>query len=112
MTASSCPDHRHDNRNGELFDRGETFSGVDYTAGLKAVEKLKELFPKMPLALLALKWVLMFEEVSCVIPGASKTKQVISNLAAGNLSDFTRAEMQAIAQVYDQHIRSLVHHLW
>lgn len=105
-------DHRHDNRQGEQFDKGETFSGVDYDTGLAAVSRLKELFPGQSLARLALKWTLMFEAVSTVIPGASKVEQVISNVEAAELRRFTKAEMGAIEDIYDEMIRPAVHHLW
>jgi aryl-alcohol dehydrogenase-like predicted oxidoreductase len=105
-------DHRHDNRNGELFDKGETFSGVRYDTGLKAVRKLKAAFPDVSLAQLALKWVLMFDAVSCVIPGASKVEQVNSNVEAGKLDDLSREDMTKIKEIYDEYIKESVHQLW
>ncbi|MCB0571736.1 MAG: aldo/keto reductase [Phaeodactylibacter sp.] len=106
-------DHRHDNRQGEQFDKGETFSGVDYDTGLKAVEALKKLFAgKESLAAQALRWVLMFDAVSTVIPGASRPEQVALNLAAGMLSPLTEAEMQGVQAVYERYIREPVHQLW
>ena len=98
-------DHRTFNRNGEAFDKGETFSGVDYTKGLEAVEKIKNTFPKdANLAALALKWVLMFNEVSCVIPGASRPDQILSNIQAAELPALSSEEMEAIKQIYKQDI--------
>ncbi len=98
-------DHRTFNRNGEAFDKGETFSGVDYTTGLKAVDKIKKLFPENEnLATIALKWILMFEQVSCVIPGASNPDQVLSNIDAAELSDITADQMEGIRKIYDQYI--------
>lgn len=105
-------DHRHDNRNGELFDKGETFSGVDYETGLQAVAQLKQIFPDAPLPQVALKWILMFEAVSCVIPGASKVEQVLSNVQASDFQDITTDQMAAIKQVYDRYIREAVHQRW
>ena len=73
-------DHRNYNRNGEAFDKGETFSGVDFEKGLKAVEEIRKLKPQsMTMAQFALKWILMFPEVSCVIPGAKSEEQVDQN---------------------------------
>lgn len=104
--------HRHFNRNGEMFDKGETFSGVDYETGLKAVGELKEIFPSEDLAKAALKWILMFDEVSCVIPGASNASQQAKNLSALDFPDITSDQKAAIDQIYQTHIKPLVHHLW
>jgi aryl-alcohol dehydrogenase-like predicted oxidoreductase len=109
----SSKDHRQFNRKGEAFDQGETFSGVDYNLGLEAVEKLKSIFPKkFDLAQIALKWVLMFEEVSCIIPGVSKVEQLNSNLNALNIRNLSKNEMKAVENVYDEMIRPSVHHRW
>lgn len=106
-------DHRTFNRHGEAFDRGETFSGVDYETGLAAVEELKKAFPaNLPLAAQALRWILMFDEVSCVIPGASRPGQILSNLQAAALPALSAKQMQAVRQVYDERIRPLVHPVW
>ena len=113
QTQFAPDDHRHFNREGAAFDRGETFAGVDYETGLGAVEELKDIFPGQPnLAPLALRWVLMFPEVSCVIPGASRPEQLASSLAAEALPPFTPAQLAAVRAVYDQRIRPLVHQLW
>ena len=106
-------DHRNFNRNGEAFDKGETFSGIDYETGLQVVDKIKKSFPNQQnLALIALRWVLMFDEVSCVIPGASKTEQLLINLRATEMPDLTSDEMQNVKKIYDENIKPLVHHLW
>src|SRR5512134_985490 len=79
-------DHRAFNRFGEAFDRGETFSGVDYELGLSAVEQLRRLVPEgATLSQLALRWILMFEAVTCAIPGAKRPSQVLENVAAAGL---------------------------
>ena len=82
-TRFSSDDHRFYNRQGESFDRGETFSGVDYKLGLQAVEKLRPLLPQgWTMAEFALRWILMFEAVTCAIPGAKRPSQVVENLGA------------------------------
>ena len=112
-TTFSKEDHRHFNRKGEAFDQGETFSGVDYKTGLKAVAALQEIFPKkFEMVHLALRWILMFEEVSCVIPGASKAEQVQSNLESLKIRNLTKKEMKAVKKVYDTMIRPTVHQRW
>ncbi|MFI3207607.1 MAG: aldo/keto reductase [Eubacteriales bacterium] len=105
-------DHRTFNRNGAAFDKGETFSGVDFDLGLTAVEKLKELFGTHDLIPYALRWILMYEAVSVVIPGASKESQVISNIRAANIPELSQLQMKVVADVYDEYIRSSVHNLW
>lgn len=105
-------DHRHGNRNGEWFDKGETFSGVPFETGLAAVEELKELFGGMNLAQVALKWILMNDQISVIIPGASKLQHIPSNMQAGDLADFSPEQMAAAHEIYEQKIRPHVHHLW
>jgi aryl-alcohol dehydrogenase-like predicted oxidoreductase len=108
----SKDDHRNFNINGAAFDKGETFSGIDYNLGLEAVSELKTIFPNQDLAAIALKWILMFDEVSCVIPGASTPEQALSNLTALDLSDLSAAEMNAVKAVYYKYIRNPVHYQW
>ncbi|MEY2916996.1 MAG: hypothetical protein RIS73_710 [Bacteroidota bacterium] len=106
-------DHRQFNRNGEAFDKGETFSGIDYNTGIAAVEELKRIFSDQTnLAPIALKWILQFDAVSCIIPGASTNKQVDSNLSAFDMPDFTAAQLQAVQEVYEKFIKQSVHQLW
>ncbi len=113
QTTFGPEDHRSFNRNGEAFDKGETFSGVDFELGLEAVEELKKIFPgQEPLAAWALRWVLMFPEVSTVIPGASRPEQLTANLQAAALPALTTAQMQGVQKVYEQYIKPSVHALW
>lgn len=113
QTSFGAEDHRSFNRNGEAFDKGETFSGVDFNLGLEAVEELKKLFPgQEPLAAWALRWVLMFPEVGTVIPGASRPEQVDANIRAAEMPPLSEAQMQGVAQVYEKFIKPAVHELW
>ena len=106
-------DHRNFNRNGEKFDKGETFSGIDYETGLKAVEKLKAVFPNdNNLAPMALRWILQHEAVSTIIPGASKSEQVTANLESLNYPNLTKEQLLNINDIYDEYIRKSVHQLW
>lgn len=105
-------DHRNFNRNGAGFDKGETFSGIDFNSGLDAVEELKKIFPNQDLAVQALKWILMFKEVSCIIPGASRVDQLESNLKAIEVPSLKDNEIQKVAEVYNRLIKNQVHHLW
>jgi aryl-alcohol dehydrogenase-like predicted oxidoreductase len=109
----SPDDHRAFNRHGEAFDRGETFSGVDFETGLRAVEELKTLVPKnATLAQLALRWILEFPAVTCAIPGAKRPAQVVENIAASDLKCLPKATMKKIGALYEKEIRPLVHRYW
>ena len=106
-------DHRTFNRDGKAFDKGETFSGVDFERGLEAVDALKEIFgDDEPLALWAIRWILMFAEVSCVIPGTSHSEQLRENIRAADLPAIDDSRMDAVREVYNRYIRSDVHHRW
>lgn len=106
-------DHRHYNRHGEAFDVGETFAGVPYETGLRAVEALRGLVPaNASMAQLSLRWILMFPEVSAVIPGAKNSEQVSSNAGAASLAPLDNDAMEEIAEVYDRFVRPEVHHRW
>ena len=112
-TSFSKDDHREFNRHGEMFDMGETFSGVDYETGLQAVEELRALVPQgATLSQLALRWILMFDAVTCAIPGAKRPAQVDENFNAGALAPLSEAQMAAVSKVYDKLIRALVHQRW
>ena len=112
-TRFNSGDHRHFNRNGESFDKGETFSGIDYNLGLTAVEELRKIFPGVKnLAPAALQWILEFDAVSCIIPGASKVAHVISNLSVYEIPELTPEQIKAMNTVYDKYIRKEVHQLW
>jgi aryl-alcohol dehydrogenase-like predicted oxidoreductase len=106
-------DHRNFNRNGEKFDKGETFSGIDYETGLNAVDELKTIFPNdNNLAPMALRWILQHEAVSTIIPGASKPEQVSANMESLNYPDLSEEQVFNINAVYDKYIKKSVHQLW
>ena len=109
----SPDDHRNFNREGQAFDRGETFAGVNFETGLRAADELKELVPEgYTLAQLALRWILMHPAVSCAIPGAKRPEQVEDNLAAAGMPALSDETMGRIREIYDRSIRPEVHHLW
>ncbi|KAB2642908.1 MAG: aldo/keto reductase [Verrucomicrobia bacterium] len=116
LTATSTfakDDHRGFNRHGEAFDRGETFSGVDYQTGLRVVEKLRALLPRdVTLAQLALRWILEFPAVTCAIPGGKRPSQVAENLAASCLPPLSAHTMKKIRAIYAAEIQPLVHQYW
>lgn len=116
MTGAStfaADDHRNFNRHGEAFDVGETFSGVPFDVGLEAVDQLRELVPDgATMAQWALRWILMFPEVSVVIPGAKNASQAQANAQAAALAEISDADMEEVAQVYSELIGPHVHQRW
>jgi aryl-alcohol dehydrogenase-like predicted oxidoreductase len=109
----SASDHRNYNRRGESFDVGETFSGVDYEAGLRAVDELRPLVPAgATMAQAALRWILAFPEVTAAIPGARTAEQVESNVRALETPALSEDAMARVRDVYDRHIRGGVHDRW
>jgi aryl-alcohol dehydrogenase-like predicted oxidoreductase len=112
-SAFPADDHRNFNRHGEMFDVGETFSGVDYQLGLDAVEKIRQLLPPgVSMSQFALRWILMFDAVSCAIPGGKRPEQVADNCHASDLAPLSAETMAAIQGVYDEKIRPQVHQRW
>jgi aryl-alcohol dehydrogenase-like predicted oxidoreductase len=106
-------DHRAFNRHGESFDRGETFSGVDYETGLKVVDELRALLPagwSMPQ--FALRWILMFDAVTCAIPGAKNPNQAEDNVKSADLPGLDADTMDKVRAIYNGRIRDLVHNYW
>jgi aryl-alcohol dehydrogenase-like predicted oxidoreductase len=109
----AADDHRNFNRHGEAFDVGETFSGVDYDIGLAAVEAIRELLPAgVSMSQFALRWILMFDAITCAIPGGKRAEQVADNCGASDLPPLTSDAMAAVQRIYDEKIRRLVQHRW
>lgn len=116
MTAAStfaADDHRSFNRHGEAFDKGETFSGVPFEVALQAVEELRPLVPEgATMAAFALRWILMEQAVTVVIPGAKTPEQARANAAADALAPLPQATMDAARETYARLIAPQVQHLW
>ena len=112
-TVFAADDHRSFNREGQAFDKGETLSGVPYEAGLAAVDELRPLVPPgASLTQLALRWILMFDGVTCAIPGARTAAQARENAQAAALPPLDARTMAAVQRVYDEHIREHVQARW
>jgi len=106
-------DHRNFNRHGEAFDVGETFSGVDYDTALEVVEAMRELLPPgVTMTQFALRWILMFDAVTCAIPGAKRPDQAAENCAASDIAPLASEAMSRIRELYDTRIRASVHQRW
>ena len=109
----AADDHRNFNRHGEAFDVGETFSGVDYSLGLEAVEEIRSLLPAGgSMSQFALRWILMFDAVTCAIPGGRRPEQVVDNGRASALAALAPDVMAAVRRIYDDKIRPLVENRW
>jgi aryl-alcohol dehydrogenase-like predicted oxidoreductase len=109
----AADDHRSFNRHGEAFDMGETFSGVPYEVALDAVDALRSLVPQgATMAAFALRWILMADAVSVVIPGAKNRSQAQANAAASNVPPLAPETMQALRKIYEERIARHVHHRW
>lgn len=105
-------DHRSYNREGASFDKGETFSGVPYETGLECVEELKKIFKTEDLAAIAIRWILMFDSVSIVIPGASRASQLVSNLKAAELPALSSDQMEKVKLLYETRLKDIIHPQW
>ncbi len=113
QTQFAADDHRSYNRNGEAFDRGETFSGVPYEVGVRAAREVAGLTPEgATTAQLALRWIIDQPGVSTVIPGASRPDQARANAAAADLHPLSETQLAALADIYDRNVRQYVHDQW
>ena len=105
-------DHRNYNIKGDAFDVGETFSGVEFNKALKVVEELKSILPEgFSLSQLALKWILMHDEVSVVIPGAKNSDQVLKNISTSSMPNINDL-MKKIEEIYAAHLKDDIHSRW
>ena len=106
-------DHRKFNRKGEAFDKGETFSGIDFNKSLIAVEELKAILPNdLSLTQFALKWILMFDAITCTIPGAKSENQVVENVTSSDKDILSQTVMKKVKFIYEKHIKENVHNYW
>jgi aryl-alcohol dehydrogenase-like predicted oxidoreductase len=112
-TEFASDDHRAFNREGAAFDRGETFSGLDYALGLEVVEEIRKISPAdVPLAELALRWILMFDAVSTTIPGARRVSQLEQNVRAASRPPLAPELMARLRELYETRLKARVHHYW
>ena len=113
QTTFEVDDHRQGNRQGEWFNRGETFSGLDYETGLQAVEELRSMVPTgMTMTEFALRWILMSPQVTCAIPGAKRVAQVEENVRAADQPPLSEEAMAKVRDLYERLVRPHVHHYW
>ncbi len=113
QTNFAADDHRAFNRNGEAFDKGETFSGVPYDVALQVIEDIRRLVPvDVTMAQFALRWILMNEAVSTVIPGAKNADQADGNASASGIEEISPSTMEELKAIYENRIAPHVHQLW
>lgn len=109
----AADDHRNFNRQGQAFDVGETFAGVDYDMALDAVEQIRDLLPQtLTMSQFALRWILMFDAVTCAIPGGKRPDQVIENCHSSDLPALSAEMMTAVSRIYQRRLGALVHQRW
>ena len=112
-TQFAADDHRHFNREGQAFDKGETFAGVPYAVALEAIDRIRPLVPEgASMAQFALRWILMNQGVTTVIPGAKNAEQAKANNAASDLAPLTDSAMTPLRALYVEPIAPYVHHQW
>jgi aryl-alcohol dehydrogenase-like predicted oxidoreductase len=107
-TMFASTDHRAYNANGEAFNAGETFSGIQFEKGVEFAERIKTMLPDERTAQWALRWILDHPEVTTVIPGASKVSQVQSNVAASSLPPLSNEQHQQLRRLYDEEIKPVI----
>ena len=113
QTQFAADDHRAFNRNGEAFDKGETFSGVPYDIALDAVEQIRPLVaPGFTMAQLAVAWILSSDAITTVIPGAKNAAQASANAGADKYPPLSHSTLTKLGAIYQEKIRPHVHHLW
>jgi len=106
-------DHRNYNRDGSSFDVGETFSGVDFTTGVKAAQEFSALVPDgVSTVQAALAWVIARDGVSTVIPGARSSVQAHANAEAGAMQDVGAGLTAGVRDIYDRYFREAIHPRW
>jgi aryl-alcohol dehydrogenase-like predicted oxidoreductase len=106
-------DHRNYNREGEAFDRGETFAGLPFERGLDAVDELESHLPEdLTTAQAALRWILDFDAVSTVIPGSTSPDHIRDNVAASEADPLSHQTHGAVRDVYEEYVFDDVHHRW
>ncbi|MDB5191317.1 MAG: aldo/keto reductase [Segetibacter sp.] len=107
-TTFAANDHRNFNANGESFNAGETFAGIEFSKGVELSREIAGMLPKGNLAQWALRWILDHEEVTTVIPGASKGSQVLNNIAASNMPPIPHKTDVKLRGLYDKKIKPLI----
>ena len=112
-TEFASDDHRSFNREGQAFDRGETFAGVPYEVGLDAVDELRRIKPAgLTMAQFALRWILQFDAVTVTIPGAKNVDQATRNAEASGMATIDTETLDAVREIYRDSIAPHVHHRW
>ena len=108
QTKFALTDHRNFNANGESFNVGETFSGIEFSQGLALSKEISSLLPDGRLSQWAIRWILDHVQVTTVIPGATKVEQVQINMAASDLPPLNKSAHQQLRNLYDKKIKPLI----
>lgn len=108
QTSFKSSDHRNFNANGEAFNAGETFSGVEFSQGIGFAKEMAGMMPNDKMAQWAIRWILDHPEVTTVIPGATKVSQVESNVAAAELPPLPADVHRQLRNLYDAKIQPAI----
>ncbi len=108
QTTFAANDHRNYNANGQAFNSGETFSGIEFNEGIKLSKEIAALLPDNRMAQWALRWILDHPEVTTVIPGASSMKQAENNAAASDLPPLSNEVHDKLRTLYNEKIKPLI----
>jgi aryl-alcohol dehydrogenase-like predicted oxidoreductase len=107
-TRFGAADHRNFNANGDAFNAGETFSGIEFSKGVEMAQRIAGLFPDDRTAQWAIRWILDRPEITTVIPGASNAAQVAGNLAAASLPSLSAEVHETLKQYYSSEIKPAI----
>jgi aryl-alcohol dehydrogenase-like predicted oxidoreductase len=106
-TSFANTDHRNYNRDGRFFNVGETFAGLPFETGVELADMIKEVLPDgMSMVQLALRWILDYDAVSVIIPGASSPEQARGNAAVSEIPPLPAALHQVLSDMYTSSIHS------
>ena len=108
QTTFAANDHRNYNANGEAFNTGETFSGIEFNKGVEFSNEIAKLLPDERMAQWSMRWILDHPEVTTVIPGASKVSQVQSNIEASDLPSLSNDVHTKLRELYDEKIKPAI----
>ena len=108
-TVFRSDDHRNFNRDGQHFNVGETFAGLEYSTGVALAEQIGAEVPAgMTMAQMALRWILDQDAVSVVIPGASSAAQAHANASAASLAPLSSSAHAAFERLYTEKIHAAI----
>lgn len=109
QTVFAPTDHRHYNRDGQAFNVGETFCGLEFEDGLELVSRLQTFLPPgVTLPQFAIRYILDHPAVSVVIPGSSRPTQTTANAVATKLPRLSPECHEALRAFYEAEVANRI----